>query len=223
MSNAYIKEFFSSVQGEGLYVGEMQIFIRFCSCNLCCKYCDTDFKKDKKTKLYSPDELAQSILHTPVKTVSLTGGEPLMEVKFLMDFLPLIKKHKTIYLETNGTLTNELTMILKYVDVISADIKLKSVTKQENQFEINDEFMSLAKNKECFIKVVYDENITKEEISEVIRIAGNHNLPIILQPMMTKNIFASDINKLVEIYKIFYTLYKNTRLIPQMHKFMKIM
>ena len=38
-----IKEIFESIQGEGLYIGSKQLFIRFCACNLKCKYCDTPF------------------------------------------------------------------------------------------------------------------------------------------------------------------------------------
>ena len=45
-NKAKIKEIFSSIQGEGLLVGVEQIFIRFCKCNLACKYCDTDFSSD---------------------------------------------------------------------------------------------------------------------------------------------------------------------------------
>ena len=223
MNKAYVKEIFTSVQGEGLYLGEMQIFVRFCRCNLNCKYCDTDFKKDNKTLLYTPQKLASEILHNEVQTVSLTGGEPLMETEFLLEFLPLIKKQKKIYLETNGTMLNQLSAVIDNVDVISADIKLQSATKQKNQFFINDEFMSIAKKKECFIKVVFDEKIEKEEISKVTQIAKKHDLPIILQPKMIKNKFSCDTKKLIEIYKIFYTLYSKTRLIPQIHKFLKIM
>ena len=223
MNKTCIKEIFTSIQGEGLYVGEMQIFVRFCRCNLNCKYCDTDFKKDKNSLLYTPQELAEELLHNEVKSVSLTGGEPLMETEFLLEFLPLIKKHKKIHLETNGTLTSQLSCVIDNIDVVAADIKLQSATKQKNQFFINDEFMSVAKKKECFIKVVFDENIEKEEISQVVKIAKKHDLIVILQPLMNKNKLNSDIKKLISIFDIFYTLYPNTRLIPQTHKFLKVM
>jgi organic radical activating enzyme len=38
---APVFEIFSSIQGEGLLVGERQVFLRFAGCNLCCAYCDT--------------------------------------------------------------------------------------------------------------------------------------------------------------------------------------
>ena len=54
-----IKEIFASIQGEGIFVGVKQIFVRFCRCNLACKYCDTDFSSNYKE--YSVDELVDYI------------------------------------------------------------------------------------------------------------------------------------------------------------------
>ena len=51
-----IKEIFTSIQGEGSYVGYKQLFIRLCGCNLNCAYCDTDYTVND-AKEYSIDEL----------------------------------------------------------------------------------------------------------------------------------------------------------------------
>ena len=51
-----IKEIFDSIQGEGPYVGEKQLFVRTTKCNLNCKYCDTDFLCDENSKEYNFDE-----------------------------------------------------------------------------------------------------------------------------------------------------------------------
>ena len=42
-STAKIREIFTSIQGEGPYMGEKHAFVRFCRCNLNCEFCDTDF------------------------------------------------------------------------------------------------------------------------------------------------------------------------------------
>ena len=74
-NKAKIKEIFSSIQGEGLLVGVEQIFIRFCKCNLACKYCDTDFSSDYKE--YSPQELVDYLKtnfdFNKINSISLTG------------------------------------------------------------------------------------------------------------------------------------------------------
>src|ERR1700760_4825663 len=38
---APLQEIFSSIQGEGVYVGKRQVFVRFAHCHLKCAYCDT--------------------------------------------------------------------------------------------------------------------------------------------------------------------------------------
>ena len=48
---AKIREIFTSIQGEGPFVGYKQLFVRFSKCNLNCKYCDTDFSPE-----FEPDE-----------------------------------------------------------------------------------------------------------------------------------------------------------------------
>ena len=69
-----IKEIFESIQGEGPFIGYKQLFIRFCGCNLNCRYCDTDFDKES-SKEYSIEELV-SICNQKkdCHSVSLTGG-----------------------------------------------------------------------------------------------------------------------------------------------------
>lgn len=213
-----IKEIFTSIQGEGLYVGENQIFIRFSKCNLNCDFCDTDFNSKIE---YTTDKLYNEIKNNPANTISFTGGEPLADYEFLKTFLKEYKNklNKKIYLETNGTLYNELNEIIDYVDVVAMDIKLKSATKEENRFFDNEKFLKIANKKETFIKIVYDKNILDDEINKTIELAKKENNIIILQPKMP-------IEKGFNVQTIFdkyYEQYKNIRLIPQVHKFLNIL
>ena len=214
-SKVLINEIFDSIQGEGLDVGRKHLFIRFTKCNLNCKYCDTDFKKGK---YYSSYELYNIIQSSNSDTVSFTGGEPLLEADFLYDFFKNYKLNKRIYLETNGTLYSKLDKIIDYIDVVALDIKLKSASFEENKFIDNDKFLKIASKKEAFIKVVFNSEITSDEIKNVVLLAEKYSVPIVLQPVMPldKNL------NLTKIFNDFYKDYSNIRLIPQTHKFLNL-
>lgn len=216
---ASVKEIFSSIQGEGLYVGEKQLFIRFCGCNLNCNYCDTDFSA-KGAVNYAIKNLMEKVKGFLPQTISLTGGEPLLHADFLSEFLNYANFKQKIYLETNGTLTNELKKVINKVDVIAMDIKLKSATGGENRFFENAEFLKIASDNvtEVFLKIIFDENIADDEIEQVCKIAQKHAAPIILQPKM---LISPHLN-IEEIFEKFYSKIHNIRLIPQTHKFLEL-
>ena len=217
--NTNIKEIFTSIQGEGPYIGQKHIFVRFCRCNLNCKYCDTDFDI-KNSKKYSPFALFDLLKNIDADTISFTGGEPLMELEFLEEFLKEYKNklNKKIYLETNGVLYKNLEKIIDFIDIISMDIKLKSASGMEN-FDENEKFSDIASKKEVFIKIVFDKNIKDEEIIKTTSIIKKHNSLIILQPKMPMD-KDMDIEK---VFNKFYKHYKNIRLIPQVHKFLNLL
>lgn len=219
--SVFIKEIFESIQGEGPYIGYNQLFIRFSTCNLHCKYCDTDFKTELKS--YTSKELAKEVeQYKNIHSISLTGGEPLLSTEFLQEFLPLT--NKKIYLETNGTLFNELEKIINYTDIISMDIKLSSTTGMPDLFKEHDNFIKIAKkhSKEIFAKVVFDTNITDDEINNVIKIAKENNILIILQSKMDGEILNLKTEFINEIFYRFVSKYQNIRLIPQVHKFLNV-
>lgn len=222
MSKAFIKEIFSSIQGEGLCVGEKQLFVRFCGCNLNCAFCDTDFSYEGAVE-YSADELLEKIFEYELQTVSLTGGEPLLYSDFLMEFLPAFRDaapEEKIYLETNGTLYGELSKIIDLVDIVAMDVKLKSATRESVCYDNSEKFLAIAANSEAevFIKVIFDENLRDDEVSEISRLASKFKVPLVLQPKMPLD---EDL-QLKEIFDKFSALYSNVRLIPQTHKFLNL-
>lgn len=222
--NTKVKEIFASIQGEGPVVGYKQLFIRFCDCNLKCLYCDTDFDKSDAVE-YSPVELFEKInKEYDLKTfhsISLTGGEPLLSVDFLMDFLPLIQGKTKIYLETNATLADNLDKIKQYVDIISADIKLKSSTGLDTM-ELHKNFFDKCTNIDTFAKVVFDENITEKEIKDCTDLAQQFDVELILQPKMTSSGMSVSSIFCSSILDKFIMRYPKVRLIPQVHKFIGV-
>ena len=217
---ANIKEIFESVQGEGIFVGEKQIFVRFAGCNLQCAYCDTDYYIDKSTLVLKEEELFDKLRKYNSEIISFTGGEPLMSVDFLDSFLSKYKKYlnKKIYLETNGTLFEELEKIIENVDIIAMDIKIQSATNQINQFDINEKFLDIAYKKDVFLNTVFTSLITDDEIDSIINLVSKYNVPLVLQP---RTPFRED-EPFMEIYNKFYDRYPSTLLIPQTHKFLNL-
>ena len=224
-----VKEIFDSIQGEGPYVGVRQLFIRFCRCNLLCEYCDTDFTynfEDNSSKIFTPKSLYEFIKKeyniSEFHSVSLTGGEPLLEWNFLQEFLPLLKNDGVkIYLETNATLAKEFYLISDYIDIVSADIKLKSSTGLDTT-ELHSEFFRNCSKTETFAKIVFDENITDKEIKKCAEFGGKYNIELILQPKMIGNKMSPSAQFCQNLLNKFTKIYPKTRLIPQVHKFLDV-
>ncbi len=217
---AKIKEIFTSIQGEGPYIGYKQLFVRFCNCNLACAYCDTDYKISK-SKDYSVDELIEIVnKNTDCHSVSLTGGEPLLNTGFLKDFLP--KCPLPVYLETNATLAGEVKEVIDYIDYIAADIKLPSCAKNTALWSEHDSFLKAVSHKDLFAKIVFDSNITDEEIDKSCKLGAKYGIELILQPKMNGNNIGFSDEVIEVILDKFLSKYKKVRVIPQVHKFINV-
>ena len=154
MVKAKITEIFESIQGEGVYAGQRQVFVRLAGCNLCCSYCDTEFDYFKE---YSAAELLSEIASfgKGFHSISFTGGEPLLQKDFLKEVMPLAKQSgDRIYLETNGTLPLALREVIKDVDIVAMDIKLSSSGGHKDFWREHREFLSICAGKDVFIKAV---------------------------------------------------------------------
>jgi len=139
---AKVSEIFQSIQGEGKYAGVRQVFVRFFECNMHCVWCDTPGSigdTERNFYDYTPDDLWREIcrLKQDCHSVSLTGGEPLVQKDFIKALLPRLKEAgMRTYLETNGIFHEALEELIKNVDIISMDLKLPSSTKCQS-FWIN--------------------------------------------------------------------------------------
>ncbi len=223
-------EVFSSYQGEGLFLGAKQIFIRFADCNLNCTFCDTP--KDAVKKDLSVDEVLEEVMRIEAASgihhsFSITGGEPLLHADFLEQLLPRLKNERSkIYLETNGTLPEELRRIIAYVDIIAMDIKLPSSTNMRPLWKKHIEFLEIAGKKRVFIKVVVTGDTVKEDILKARDIVESFDkgMLFILQPASpTENgDFTAKREKIFNYYELSGERLKNVRIVPQVHKFLGI-
>ncbi len=229
---ADISEIFSSIQGEGIFLGAKQVFVRFEDCNLDCLFCDE--KALVKTKEYSPIELMKEVRSLeeaggPHHSVSLTGGEPLLYWDFLRAFLKILRRGRILrsYLETNGTLPHELSKVIELVDIIAMDFKLPSSTAARPFWDEHAEFLKIASKKRVFVKAVITADTIKEDVEKAIDIVKklDRNIPFIIQPASVVNkddkpVASSRLLSFMEM-----GLEKdlgNVRIIPQVHKLLKV-
>jgi organic radical activating enzyme len=227
--NAKILEIFRSIQGEGRYAGVPQVFVRFFECNMHCVWCDTPNSIGDGRREYKEMTLADTLeqvdaLYDKAHSVSITGGEPLLHHEFLKSFCHALHKGgKKVYLDTNGTLPQALTEIIKDVDIIAMDMKLPSSTKQKSFWAEHKEFLKIARRKEVFIKNVISLGTKAEEVLKAAKLVASVDPKIlfILQPNyldMKKGV----IEECVAHQKSCAKILKDVRILPQVHKFMKL-
>jgi len=164
-----IAEVFDSIQGEGLYLGEKQIFVRFFGCNLACKFCDTKLHSFME---YEPEELFQELklYQDKYHSVSFTGGEPLLQKDFLKELMQMTRRHNfRNYLETNGILHEALKEVIDYVDIVAMDLKLPSSTGLGDFWEEHRLFLKIASQREVFLKAVICSQTKEEDLKKGLR------------------------------------------------------
>jgi len=178
-----IAEIFKSIQGEGLYQGFPQVFVRFVGCNLSCSFCD---EKTYRYRDLTVGELTEEISpYRDYHSISLTGGEPLLQTPFIREFTRCLKNNnKTVYLETNGTLPENLKSVIDSVDIIAMDFKLPSSTESKDQWGMHREFLKIASAKDVFVKVVIGKTTHTQDIRTTATIIKevHPSTPLILQP-----------------------------------------
>lgn len=216
---ARIAEVFDSVQGEGIYLGERQLFVRFFGCNLSCKFCDTKLNRFIE---YEPEELFAELklYNGDFHSVSFTGGEPLLQKDFLKEILGLTKGvgFKN-YLETNGTLPGELKEVIDYLDIVAMDIKLPSSTERPHLWGLHRQFLEIASKTEVFLKAIVCQSTQEEDIKETIRLIKqvDPTAILVLQPDSFE-----DQSRLTEKLENFKNICAEENIticiIPQMHK-----
>lgn len=226
MKQAYVSEIYASVQGEGPFTGEPQIFVRLAGCPLRCNYCDTPKSLTVKGhKLFSVEEIVRSIKRIKgtkkISTVSVTGGEPLAQVGFLQELLPMLKKKKyRVYLETAGVHVKNMASIVPYVDVISMDMKLPSAVGRPYWRE-HKAFLKVAAKK-AFVKVVIDSKSTLDEVRQAVRLIKSHSFKplLVLQPATSiePRTRAPSSDQISSAYMVATSALQHVLVMPQQHK-----
>jgi len=225
-----VAEIFSSLQGEGPFLGERHLFVRFALCHLNCGYCD---EGDKKAEEMTGEEILGEIRKLdralgPHSFVSFTGGEPLLYWRMIQKIGPVLREEGfRVYLETNGVLCDALERVLDCVDAVSMDIKLPSVTRDKFCFEDHRRFLRIAAEKKVHVKIVVSEEADFREFDRAVEIISgiNPEILLVLQPVTAneKEWIHDDLMEILyQLQRRALGRLENVRIVPRLHKILKI-
>lgn len=117
-------ETFGLVDGPGI-----RTVVFLSGCKLRCKYCHNPEMWVRGHENYTPETLAERILRNKNYFlrnggVTFSGGEPLLQSKFIIEVVKILKKDNIhIALDTAGVGNGDYEEILKYIDLVILDIK----------------------------------------------------------------------------------------------------
>ncbi|MBM1155058.1 7-carboxy-7-deazaguanine synthase QueE [archaeon] len=212
MSEGWISEVFLSVQGEGVWAGLWQVFVRVAGCPLSCRYCDTLYARERAStftvhqldsQMYegknpvSPEEVVlwvKRVASPVVRSVSITGGEPCAQPDFVHEICKLLHQEGfEVHLDTSGFPEEGFLHIVEEVDYVSLDFKdPKSQREEEPPYEqiLVAEFRALERcirlEKPLCIKIPVWEGVELEWMSTLGEALAEHQeriLAVVLTPI----------------------------------------
>lgn len=150
-------ESFGTVDGPGI---RFVLFLQ--GCHLQCKYChNRDTWNMNGGEYKSLDDIFEKIMKYknyiyPNGGVTVTGGEPLLQVKFLIELFEKLKKENIhTCIDTSGmvALTDDIKKLLSLTDLVLLDIKHIDSEKCKNLVGFNNE------KELAFARYLSDNNI----------------------------------------------------------------
>jgi organic radical activating enzyme len=202
-SSLNVVEIFTTLQGEGPFVGQPSVFVRLGGCNLACNFCDTEFEQFEAISL---EVLVDRIMLQAAglrDLVVITGGEPLRQ-----NIVPLcealLAKGLRVQIETNGTLWRPLP---EEVNVVCSP----KVT-DGSYHPLRPDLLARVDALKFIVRAAEGEY---HAVGDVGQSSAGRAIPIYVQPM---DEYDPEKNKANTAYALELAQAKGHRLSMQMHK-----
>ncbi len=243
-------EVFSAIQGEAALVGERQVLVRLTGCNIRCQYCDqpealakrpgpcrieqTPGRRDwqvipspmpVRTLAGAVEDLCRLLPH---HSVSITGGEPLMQGKAVVELAKQLAEFgRPVMLETNGTLVAALRRVLPWIAWVSMDMKLSSVDGERVAPETQRQFLGTAVGAgvATWVKIVIGATTDLEQFDRAVGMVAetaddDHRVEVFLQPVTPfgKVMAGPSPDQVLRLQERALRTYPSIRVVPQTHK-----
>lgn len=175
-----IHSIYRATEGEGVFIGTPQIFVRFQGCTVGCLNCDSketwDFDNNQMTFENVLEEIEKLSVSNAVKLkrISITGGDPL-HPKNTPAVLKLSQelKNRGYFINIEAAGTRVVHEIFDLIDYISMDLKTPSTGVKTNinvlqklveQYPNKFQIKSVVANNHDF-QFVYDNYIKLQELT----------------------------------------------------------
>ncbi len=200
-----VNEIYPSIQGEGLLVGTPSLFIRLQGCNLRCPWCDQPSALAFRETSVGLEELLKEVDKYPHRHVVITGGEPFTEESLPLLVEDLLKRDKSVQIETNGTLWQDA------IGELAPQIHITCSPKAVAGWFVHPKIRQYAKE----LKFVVDQELSLDVLLEFSDFLQRD--VVVLQPEGNKKSF---LEKALNIQLTLLEMGYQVRVVPQVHKFL---
>lgn len=189
-----VPEIFDTIQGEGRNLGTPTVFARLSDCNLTCSWCDTPqtwaftekraeahdegivYDKNVEQTYVEVGDAVKNIDGYPIKRLVITGGEPLMQQRGIVELAKGLRRDNEEYwieIETNGTIAPK-PELQEVVDQFNVSVKLSNSGNQERKRLKQPALEAFAKMDNADFKFVVMDDA---DLPEILDIIDGHNIP----------------------------------------------
>ncbi len=170
MARLRVAEVFTSVQGEGRWLGTPSTFVRVSGCNLRCVWCDTPYASWRpEGPVVEVEDVVRQVSERGVRHVVVTGGEPMLFPSVEPLTGRLRELGHVITIETAGTVFRPVTC-----DLMSISPKLANSTPEgrwrephERRRKDLDPLRRLVAEYDVQLKVVLDPEGGTNDVAEL--------------------------------------------------------